>query len=71
MGLVCAPAGTVLPVDLEDLVPETQASQGGGRVRLHQLDEDPLGQKKVPVSAQVGVRGQGKNQRNRETEGSR
>lgn len=45
VGLVCAPAGTVLPVDLKDLVTETQASQGRRGVRLHQLDKQSLREK--------------------------
>lgn len=43
VALVCAPAGAVLPVDLQDLVPEAQAGQGGGRVGLHQLHKQTLG----------------------------
>lgn len=42
VALVCAPAGAVLPVDLQDLVPEAQAGQGGGRVGLHQLHKQTL-----------------------------
>lgn len=42
VGLVYAPAGTVLPVDLKDLVPKTQAGQGRRRVSLHQLDKHSL-----------------------------
>ena len=42
MGFVQAPAGTVLPVDLKDLVPETQTGQGRGGVSLHQLDKHSL-----------------------------
>ena len=42
MGLVQAPASTVLPIDLEDLVPKAQAGQGSRGVSLDQLDEDPL-----------------------------
>lgn len=43
MGLVGAPAGAVLPIDLKHLVPEAQAGQSSRRVGLHQLDEDALG----------------------------
>lgn len=42
MGLVYAPASTVLPVDLKDLVPKTQAGQGRRGVSLHQLDKHSL-----------------------------
>lgn len=42
MGLVYAPSGAVLPVDLKDLVPEAQPGQGGGGVGLHQLDKHSL-----------------------------
>lgn len=42
VGLVHAPAGTVLPVDLKDLVSEAQPGQGRGGVRLHQLDKHSL-----------------------------
>ena len=42
VGLVQAPASTVLPVDLEDLVPEAQAPQGGRGVGLNQLDKHAL-----------------------------
>lgn len=45
VGLVCAPAGAVLPVDLKDLVAKAQAGQGRGGVRLHQLDKQPLREK--------------------------
>lgn len=44
VALVCAPAGAVLPVDLQDLVPKAQAGQGGGRVGLHQLHKETLGE---------------------------
>lgn len=42
VGLVCAPASTVLPIDLENLVPKAQASQGRGGVGLNQLDKQSL-----------------------------
>lgn len=42
MGLVCAPAGAVLTVDLQHLVTEAQAGQSSRGVGLHQLDEDAL-----------------------------
>lgn len=42
VGLVYAPAGTVLTVDLKDLVPKTQPGQGRGGVGLHQLDKHSL-----------------------------
>lgn len=42
VGLVYVPAGAVLPVDLKDLVPEAQASQGRRGVSLHQLDKHSL-----------------------------
>ena len=42
MGLVQAPASTVVPINLEDLVAEAQAGQGRRGVSLDQLDEDPL-----------------------------
>lgn len=51
VGLVSAPAGTVLPVDLKNLVPKTQAGQGRGGVSLHQLDKHSLKNKTAKVSA--------------------
>lgn len=42
VGLVYAPASTVLPVDLKDLVAKTQPSQGRRGVSLHQLDKHSL-----------------------------
>lgn len=63
MGLVCAPAGTVLPVDLKELVPKTEACQGGRRVGLDQLDKHSLGHTRVKVS--VGG-GEAETQRNNE-----
>lgn len=42
MGLVQAPASTVLSINLEDLVPKAQAGQGSRGVCLDQLDEDTL-----------------------------
>ena len=50
--LVCsvgAPAGTVLPVDLEHLVPESQANQRGRRICLDQLNKYTLENKKITV----------------------
>lgn len=51
VGFVSAPAGTVLPVDLKNLVPKTQAGQGRRGVSLHQLDKHSLRNKTAKVSA--------------------
>lgn len=42
VGLVWAPAGTVLPVNLQNLISKPQASQRCRRARLDQLDEHSL-----------------------------
>lgn len=42
VGLIYTPASTVLPIDLKNLVPKTQAGQGCRRVGLHQLDKHAL-----------------------------
>lgn len=42
VGLVRTPSSRVLPVDLQDLVPKAQPSQGSGGVSLHQLDKHSL-----------------------------
>lgn len=42
MGLVGAPAGAVLAVDLQHLVAEAQACQGARGVGLYQLNENAL-----------------------------
>lgn len=42
VGLIYTPASTVLPIDLKNLVPKTQAGQGCRRVGLHQLEKHTL-----------------------------
>lgn len=42
VGLVHAPASTILPVDLQDLISKTKPCEGRGGVGLYQLDKHSL-----------------------------
>lgn len=46
VSLIYAPSSAVLPIDLKDLVPKAQPSQGGRGVSLHQLDKHSLRERK-------------------------